>query len=71
MLRYSLKRLAQSLATLFIILTIVFLLMRLMPEEGYFGQAYEKLDPAQREAILTSMGLRDPIVVLYDISQKH
>lgn len=63
MLRYSLKRLAQSLATLLIILTIVFLLMRLMPEEGYFGQAYEKLDPAQREAILTSMGLRDPIPI--------
>ena len=37
--------------------------MRLMPEEGYFGQAYEKLDPAQREAILTSMGLRDPIPI--------
>jgi len=34
-----------------------------MPEEGYFGQAYEKLDPAQREAILTSMGLRDPIPI--------
>lgn len=35
--------------------------MRLLPEEGYFGDAYEKLDEAQREAILTSMGLRDPI----------
>jgi len=35
--------------------------MRLMPEEGYFGSGYEKLDEAQREAILTSMGLRDPI----------
>jgi len=32
-----------------------------MPEEGYFGSGYEKLDEAQREAILTSMGLRDPI----------
>jgi len=32
-----------------------------MPEEGYFGQAYEKLDEAQREAILTGMGLRDPM----------
>ena len=61
MLRYSLKRLAQSMVTLFIIITVVFLLLRLMPEEGYFGQAYEKLDEAQREAILTSMGLRDPI----------
>lgn len=35
--------------------------MRLLPEEGYFGDSYEKLDESQREAILTSMGLRDPI----------
>ncbi|SDZ14425.1 oligopeptide transport system permease protein [Proteiniborus ethanoligenes] len=63
MLKYSLKRLFQSLITLFIIITVVFLLMRLMPEEGYFAESYEKLDEAQREAILTSMGLRDPIHV--------
>lgn len=61
MLKYSIKRLLQSLLTLFIIVTIVFLLMRLLPEEGYFGASYEKLDEQQREAILTSMGLRDPI----------
>lgn len=61
MLKYSIKRLLQSLLTLFIIITIVFLLMRLLPEEGYFGTSYEKLDEQQREAILTSMGLRDPI----------
>ncbi|WMM25102.1 ABC transporter permease [Tissierella sp. MB52-C2] len=61
MLKYSIKRLLQSLFTLFIIVTIVFLLMRLLPEEGYFGASYEKLDEQQREAILTSMGLRDPI----------
>ncbi|KAB3535425.1 ABC transporter permease [Alkaliphilus pronyensis] len=61
MLKYSIKRLLQSLVTLFIIITIVFLLMRLMPEEGYFGDEFDKLDVAQREAILASMGLRDPI----------
>lgn len=61
MLKYSIKRLFQSLLTLFVIITVVFLLMRLLPEEGYFGDSYEKLDVAQREAILTSMGLRDPI----------
>ncbi|GAQ24392.1 MULTISPECIES: ABC transporter permease [Tepidanaerobacter] len=61
MLKYSLKRLLRSLLTLIIVITVVFLLMRLMPEEGYFGDNYEKLDEAQREAILTSMGLRDPI----------
>lgn len=61
MLKYSMKRLLQSLLTLFIIITVVFLLMRLFPEEGYFGDAYEKMDEAQREAILTNMGLRDPL----------
>src|SRR5690554_3766990 len=61
MLKYSIKRLLQSLLTLFIIVTVVFLLMRLLPEEGYFGDSYEKLDEAQKEAILTNMGLRDPI----------
>lgn len=61
MLRYTLKRFVQSIFTLLIVITIVFLLMRLMPEEGYFGTNYEKLDFNQREAILTGMGLRDPI----------
>lgn len=63
MLKYSLKRLLQSLLTLFIVVTVVFLLMRLMPEEGYFGTGFEKLDEAQKENILISMGLRDPIPV--------
>ena len=38
MLKYILKRLLQSVFTLFIIATVVFLLMRLMPESGYFGE---------------------------------
>ncbi len=63
MLKYSLKRLFQSMVTLLIVITIVFFLLRLMPEEGYFGDSYEKLDEAQKEAILTGMGLRDPLHV--------
>ncbi|MGE5654092.1 MAG: ABC transporter permease [Bacillota bacterium] len=60
MFRYSLKRLGQSLVTVFIVITVVFLLMRLLPIEGYFGDGYDKLEPEQREAILKSMGLLDP-----------
>lgn len=60
MVRYTLNRLVQSLMTLIIVITIVFLLMRLMPEDGYFGDSYEKLDEVQKEAILEDMGLRDP-----------
>ncbi|TJX14203.1 ABC transporter permease [Tissierella creatinini] len=63
MIQYAFKRLIQSLITLLMVITIVFLLMRQMPEEGYFGTNYEKLDYAQREAILENMGLRDPIHV--------
>lgn len=61
MLKYIVKRIFRSFITLFIVTTIVFMLMRLMPEEGYFGDGYDKLDEAQREAIMTGMGLRDPM----------
>lgn len=60
MFRYTVKRLAQSLVTLLIVVTVVFLLMRLLPVEGYFGDTYDKLDASQREAVLAKMGLLDP-----------
>lgn len=63
MVKYSIKRLLQSFLTLIIIITLVFLLLRLMPEDGYLGANADKLDYAQREAILTGYGLRDPIYV--------
>ena len=36
MAKYIFKRLLRSLLTLFIIVTVVFSLLRLMPIEGYF-----------------------------------
>ncbi|MEY9971427.1 oligopeptide transport system permease protein [Lysinibacillus sp. RC46] len=63
MLRYIGKRLLQSVLTLFIIITIVFSLLRLMPEEGYLGAAANKMSPAQQEIYLTNLGLRDPLLV--------
>lgn len=61
MLKYVVKRIFRSFITLFIVTTIVFMLMRLMPEEGYFGDGYDKLDEIQRESIMAGMGLRDPM----------
>ncbi|MDP3059098.1 MAG: ABC transporter permease, partial [bacterium] len=58
---YALKKALQSIATVFVVITVVFLLMRLMPVEGYFGDNYDKLDEAQRQAILKSMGMLDPL----------
>lgn len=61
MLKYCTKRFLQSLITLFIVVTVVFVLMRFMPIEGFLGPRYDKMDPGQRDAILKAMGLLDPI----------
>ncbi|PKL07073.1 MAG: peptide ABC transporter permease [Spirochaetae bacterium HGW-Spirochaetae-9] len=60
MSRYILKRFGQSLVSLFIVVSVVFLLMRLLPLEGYFGDGYDKLSEEQRIAVLDRMGLLDP-----------
>ena len=60
MSRYILKRFGQSLVTLIIVVSVVFLLMRLLPLEGYFGDGYDKLSEEQRIAVLDRMGLLDP-----------
>lgn len=62
MLVYSLKRLGRALITLVILITIVFILVRAMPEEGYFSN-YEKMSPQQIEVGLRKMGLQDPLYV--------
>ena len=60
LLGYSIRRAWQSIITVLIVITVVFLLMRLLPMEGYFGAEYDRLDQSQREAILKNMGLLDP-----------
>ena len=62
MVPYLAKRIGRSILTLFIIVTLVFCLLRLMPVEGYFAN-YEKMTEAQIQAGLQSMGLLDPLPV--------
>ena len=62
MLKYSLKRLSSSLLTLLIIISVVFVLLRQMPIEGYFDN-FDKLEPAAIQAKLNQLGLNDPIPV--------
>ena len=62
MLKYSLKRLARSLLTLVILITIIIGLLQLMPIEGYFNN-YEKMSPALIESGLREMGLKDSLYV--------
>lgn len=71
MFTYSLKRLLQSLVTLFIVISVVFLLMRLLPVEGYFGDRFDKLDEVQKEAILEKFGLLDPWYIQMAVFYKN
>lgn len=60
--KYIAKRIGSSLLTLFIILTVVFIMVRQMPIEGYFDN-FDKLDQAVIDAKLQQLGLKDPIFV--------
>lgn len=60
MLKYSLKRLASSIITLCIIITVVFVLLRQMPIEGYFDN-FDKLDEVQIQDKLNQLGLNKPV----------
>ena len=56
MLKYLAKRIGRSILTLFVIVTLVFCLLRLMPVEGYFAN-YEKMTEAH--LYVTSAAMRD------------
>lgn len=62
MVQYLIKRVARSMLTLMIILTIVFCLLRLMPIEGYFPN-FDKLTNEQIQTGMKEMGLLDPLPV--------
>ncbi|MCM3787921.1 ABC transporter permease [Domibacillus indicus] len=63
MVKYTLKRLFYMVLTLFIIATITFFLMKLLPGSPLTNQ--EKLSPEQQEIILDKYGLNDPVPVQY------
>lgn len=61
MLKYTLKRLAQSFVTILLAVTIVFLLLRLLPTDYYFTEdQLMKFTPEQKNAQLQAAGLLDP-----------
>jgi len=62
--KYLVKRLLQSLFTVFLIVSVVFLLMRLMPKDYFFTEDEAmKLTETQRIDRLTAAGLMDPPLV--------
>jgi len=60
LLRYTLGRLGRAAITLFLVLSIVFLLMRLMPVDTYFEGRSDTMNETIKENILRQLGLLDP-----------
>lgn len=60
MLLYLGKRLLRSMLSLLIIIVVVFCLLRMMPEEGYFSN-YDKMTELQLQVGREKLGLNDPI----------
>ena len=62
MTKYIVKRVLRSLITMFIIITVLFALLRMMPIEGYF-ENFDKMTEVQIQAKLNTLGLNDPLPV--------
>ena len=62
MIRYILKRLLISAITLFVILTVLFIMTRCMPGSPFNS---EKLSPEQQKVIMAKYGLDKPVLVQY------
>lgn len=60
MIRYILGRLGRALITMFLVLSIVFLLMRLLPVDGYFEGRSDLMSDTVKNVILKDLGLLDP-----------
>lgn len=64
MLKYTLKRLLQSIVTILLIVCAVFLLLRLMPTDYFFTEdELMKLTEEQKESKLRAAGYLDPVHV--------
>ncbi len=68
MTKYILKRVFQSILSVFIIVFVVFMLLRLMPTEGYFVRDdYINMSEAEREMYLVEIGaVGNPFVLFGD-----
>jgi ABC-type dipeptide/oligopeptide/nickel transport system permease component len=67
MLTYVCKRLGQSILTIFLTLSTVFVLIRMAPGDPAYALAGPLAAPADLEKIRQSMGLNEPVLVQYGI----
>ena len=60
MIKFVLGRLGRACITMFLVLSIVFLLMRLMPTDTYFEGRADAMSDVVKQNILKQLGLLDP-----------
>lgn len=65
LIKYICGRLGRAMISLFIIITIVFFLMRLLPVETYYGDRSDHMSEETKHAVLEELGLADPVPVQY------
>ena len=65
MVKFVIKRLFSAIPVLFIVVTLVFFMMRVIPGDPALQILGEDADPADVEALRERMGLNDPILVQY------
>jgi len=70
MLKYLAKRIGRSILTLFIIVTLVFCLLRLMPVEGYFANYEKMLRIVRMRLIFLTSRLFAPLPVMGSLTSK-
>lgn len=63
--KYILGRIGRSLISLVLIMLTVFLMMRALPVDRYYGDRADHLTDQEKHAILESYGLTDPIPVQF------
>jgi peptide/nickel transport system permease protein len=72
MRRYLLRRIGQNILTLFLFLTVIYLLLDAQP--GDFGNLYAadpRLTPTQRQILRAHLGLDQPVLVRYGLWLKN
>ncbi|WP_312471297.1 oligopeptide ABC transporter permease [Neobacillus sp.] len=63
MAKYLLQRVLYMIITLFIVISVTFFLMKLIPGSPFNN--FEKLNPTQQNILLEKYGLKDPLPVQY------
>ena len=65
MLKFVIKRILSCIPVLFVVITLIFFMIRIIPGDPALNILGEDADPADVEALRERLGLNDPILVQY------